>query len=202
MSRIPLDLIPIRDMIRSSDTEPHEPRTKAMPKQYDDEAREDAADTVRNFIDTIVDAIVDDGEASDDLLNDYGSGDSYHHENHTDRDYDLTESAEVLDQLDQFEETDSGLWEGIEPRRAIAVQAAYTYGNAVYSYFQEIIGDINASDDIEELREEYERADSQEMDLEVDDPPRPCDEIKKAIHAAVLAVANDFDPSYVSEDPA
>lgn len=114
-----------------------------MRANYRDEAKGDALDTVKEFRDEILDQLKDDGEASDDLLNDYCNGDAYHHESHVDRDYDLSESAEVLDQLSEYEETDSGLWEGLEPRRAIAAQAAYTYGNAVYAYWRENIEEIN-----------------------------------------------------------
>jgi hypothetical protein len=111
---------------------------------YLNEAASDAADTVRNFEDEILDQLIDDGEASDDLLNDYGNGDAYHHESHVDKDYGLLEAATLLDQLDDYEETDSGLWEGLEPRRAIAAMAAYTYGNAVYGEWRGLIEKINS----------------------------------------------------------
>ena len=39
------------------------------------EAADDAADTVRNFADEILEQLLDDGKASDDLLNDYPDGD-------------------------------------------------------------------------------------------------------------------------------
>ncbi len=72
---------------------------------------------------------------------------SYHHENHTDRAYNLSDAADILDRLSEFEETDSGLWEGQEPRDAISAQAAYTYANAVYSEWRDLI---------EQLEEELE----------------------------------------------
>jgi len=108
---------------------------------YREDARADAVSTVENFEDEIIATLADGDDASDDLLNAYS--DSYHHENHIDNDYDLTEAAVLLDELSDYEETDSGLWQELEPRRAIAAQAAYTYGNAVYSFFQELIGEIN-----------------------------------------------------------
>jgi hypothetical protein len=110
---------------------------------YVEDAQSDARDMARNFMDEITEQLISGGEASRDLLNDYPDGDSYHHENHVDRDYDLTEAANLLDQLSDHEETDSGLWQGLEPRRAIAAQAAYTYGNAVMHYWREIIEAIN-----------------------------------------------------------
>lgn len=113
-------------------------------RNYLADARSDAAEMAASFADEIVEQITDDGEASTDLYNDYHNADAYHHENHVDRSYDLIEAAALLDQLDDYEETDHGLWDGLEPRRAIGAQAAYTYGNAVYALWREIIEEINA----------------------------------------------------------
>ena len=67
------------------------------------EAADDDAETVRNFADEILDVLLDKGEASDDLLNDYPNGDSWHHECHVDKAYGLTDAATLLDQLMDFE---------------------------------------------------------------------------------------------------
>lgn len=124
---------------------------------YTEDAQSDARDMVDNFRDEIIQQLVDNGEASDDLLNDYPEGDSYHHETHVDRFYDLTDAADLLDELSDHEETDSGLWYGQGPRRAIGTQAAYTYGNAVMSEWRDLIREIN---------EEFaERAESEVDDL-------------------------------------
>ena len=133
------------------------------------EAADDAADTVRNFADEILEQLLDDGEASDDLLNDYPNGDAWHHECHVDKDYSLIDAATLIDQLRDFEETDSGLWEGLEPRRAIAAQAAYTYGNAVYYEWRELIEKINSEasgiiSDFDETAEECDDTDALETD--------------------------------------
>ncbi len=114
-----------------------------------EEALDDAKRTVENFTDEIVEMILDDGEASNNLFNDYASGYSYHHENHVDKDYNLSEAAEILDALSQYEETDSGLWESLKPRMAIAAQAAYTYGNAVFYEWKDLIKQIN--DEVSDL---------------------------------------------------
>lgn len=113
---------------------------------YYDEAKSDAAETVRNFMDVIVYRLMDGEKVSDDLYNDYPDGDSYHHENHVDKAYSLTEADEILDTLSEYEETDDGLWIGQAPREAISTQAAYTYGNAVYGMWQKFIKDINKHD--------------------------------------------------------
>jgi hypothetical protein len=110
---------------------------------YRDEARYAARDMAENFLDEIIHQLEQDGEASKDLLNDYSGGDEYHHQYNVDKDYSLLEAAHLLDDLEDFEETDSGLWEGLEPRRAVAAQAAYTFGHAVMSYWQDLIGEIN-----------------------------------------------------------
>jgi hypothetical protein len=108
------------------------------------EAQSDAWETMDNFVDEMVKQWRTSGEVSNDLHNDYSNGDSYHHESHVDKDYRLTEASELLDQLSEYEETDNGLWQGLEPRRAIAAQAAYTYGNAVYDMWRTLVDDINA----------------------------------------------------------
>lgn len=118
----------------------------AAPENYLKKAAEDARDMASYFIDDIVEMIASDGEADEDMGNrSYGRADEYHHETHVDRSYTLIEAANLLDQLDQFEETDAGIWEGQSPREAISTQAAFTYGNAVYDAWQELIKDINSA---------------------------------------------------------
>jgi len=110
---------------------------------YYQNARDDAEETVLEFISEIVEDLENNGSASDDLYNDYSGGDAWHHESHVDRCYGLSEAAELLDQLSEYCEDDSGLWEGLEPRDAIGRQAAYTYGNAVYDAWRNFITIIN-----------------------------------------------------------
>lgn len=121
---------------------------------YLKEAQAAARECAENFEGDLCRMWRDDRKLSDDLLNDYPDGDSYHHENHTDKAYNLTEAAAVLDQLDDFEETDGGLWEGLAPREAISAQAAYTYANAVYSEWRDIIKDLQ--EDLDELQSAVE----------------------------------------------
>lgn len=122
---------------------------------YRKEVLSDARDTALNFLDNIARAILDDGKASDDLLNDYPNGDSYHHETHTDKYYNPSEAVEVMECLDEYEETDSGLWDGLNDwRQELSARAAYTYANAVYIFWQKLIEDIN--DDISNFELAYE----------------------------------------------
>lgn len=126
---------------------------------YYQDARDDAQETVLEYLDTIVEQLQENGEASDDLYNDYDNGDAWHHECHVDRDYNLSEAAELLDQLSEHTEEDSGLWMEQEPRRAIATQAAYTYGNAVYAGWRDLINRINDEYFEWESEDEYDSAD-------------------------------------------
>lgn len=147
---------------------PYSPPTPPAKPDYENDARRDAAATADNFIEEIVEMLVDSGEASDDLMNSYPGGDSWHHENHTDKDYDLTEAAELIRDLRENVETDKGLWESLEPDRAIIAQAAYTYGNAVYAQFQRLVERINDGYDFltidldEKEKEAEERRDRRE----------------------------------------
>jgi hypothetical protein len=106
---------------------------------YRDEARTDAWAMAEEFVDEMCEQWQRGSEVSNDLFNDYPNGDEYHHSNHVDKDYNLTEAAALLSELSDYEEDDNGLWEGLEPRRAIAAQAAYTYGNAVYDLWRSLV---------------------------------------------------------------
>lgn len=110
---------------------------------YYDDAVYDAKEFVREYEDEIVEQIINHGEASTDLLNDYYNADAYHRETHVDKSYSLSDADTLLHDLRDYEESDSGLWEGLEPREAISAQAAYTYGNAVYHKTVELIEEIN-----------------------------------------------------------
>jgi uncharacterized protein (TIGR02996 family) len=111
--------------------------------EYLQAAQSDAWDTLSEFVDEMVERWKLNGKVSDDLNNDYSGGDEYHHSNHVDKHYRLTEALALLDELSEYEEDDDGLWQGLEPRRAIAVQAAYTYGNAVYGEWRSLVEELN-----------------------------------------------------------
>lgn len=118
-------------------------------------ARTDAMDSVEYFVDEIVEHLVENGQERIWPLNDLEGFDEYHHSTHVDHEYNLSEAASILDQLDRYEETDSGLWQGLEPRRAISAQAAYTYGNAVLSMIDDILEAIKDDYTIAELLDDY-----------------------------------------------
>jgi len=135
---------PIKEFIRGwSFSVPPEP-----PENYNMNTEDDAKELITEyFMNEIIEKLINDGEASNDMYNDYDNGDSIFHETITDRDYDLTEATEVLSQLYCHEEEDSGLWDGINDINQIAAtKAAYTYGNAVMSEWDDLIAEINNID--------------------------------------------------------
>ena len=135
------------DRMSATIYEPPEPET-----DYETEARNDAKELITDyFMDEIVQQLIDDGEASNDLNNNYTDGDSIFHENIVDRSYSTEEATKLLSDLYRHEETDSGIWHGLEWDRALAAKAAYTYGNVVYSEWSYLIKQINGImiDDVE-----------------------------------------------------
>ena len=116
------------------------------PTNYRQEAEDDAANLVLEyFMDEIVDQLIDKGEASADINNDYDNGDGIFHETIVDRSYHMTEAAELLSQLYEYAEEDAGLWEGeTDIDRIAEIQAAYTYGNAVWDELETLIMNINS----------------------------------------------------------
>ena len=115
---------------------------------YRQEAEDDAAMLITDyFMDEIIDQLIDSDEASADINNDYDNGDGIFHEVITDRSYHLTDAAELLSQLYGNAEEDTGLWEGeTNVDRIAEIQAAYTYGNAVWDEFDTLIMNINSLD--------------------------------------------------------
>lgn len=131
---------------------------------YFTEALSDAWAMAENFEEEMIEQWKRNGEISNDLYNDFEGGDDYHHSTHVDKDYRLKEASDLLDELSEWEEDDTGLWQGLEPRRAIAAQAAYTYGNAVYDLWRrhcvdplnDLLNDIEEDDEIEDEEEREE----------------------------------------------
>lgn len=132
---------------------PAAPIHKQIEKEsWWDKALSDAKDAIDYFEDEIATMLVDDEEASSDIY-DYPNGDEYHHERHTDRGYSLLDAAELITELDEFEETDTGLWQDCDLETSISTKAAFTYGSAVMGAFDEIIKKINSrwADELNEI---------------------------------------------------
>jgi hypothetical protein len=107
------------------------------------EAADDAILFIDEYKDAIVEQIMDNKEASDELNYDYDKGAAFIHESYIDKEYDLLDAAQLLKDLRDYKETDSGLWKGQEPEQAISTQAAFTYGNVVVVFIQDLIKEIN-----------------------------------------------------------
>ncbi len=121
---------------------------------YQSDATNDAHETISEFKDTILEQLEENDKASEDLHNDYPDGDRWHHESHIDKWYSLTNAAELINELSEHEETDSGLWEGQQPKDAVGTCAAYTYGNAVLSEWRYLIDELNR--EAETILEDYD----------------------------------------------
>ena len=128
------------------------------PTNYRQEAEDDAANLVLEyFMDEIVDQIIDKGEASADINNDYDNGDGIFYETIVDRSYHLTDAAELLSQLYRHVEKDAWLWNGeTDIDRIAEIQAAFTYGNAVWAELDDLITDINNEVDDIKINAAYE----------------------------------------------
>ncbi len=113
----------------------------------------DAQDIISNYIEEIAKMLIDDGEASTDLCNDYNDMDSRISESD---DYwrNPEEAIETIDELSEFEEDDSGLWEGCgNYREILSAIAHYTYTNALYHEIESMIESINYSIDSDTITE-------------------------------------------------
>lgn len=106
-----------------------------------EDAKSEARGAIETFIDEIVDQLIDqDGDAPADLR-EYDED----YTNSLNTSYNLREAADVLHDLSEFEETDSGMWEGEDdPQQAVIIQASLTYQNAVNSYFNSDMEDVNS----------------------------------------------------------
>jgi len=136
---------------------------KPEPPTWAEQVNRAARDLIRdNFIPEIVDLIMDEGEASSDINNDYANGDGIFHETIVDTDYGAEEAMELLHELSSFEEDDSGLWEGKDWEDILRIKAAYTFGNAVNDEFETLISTINEID-LDEAIKEAVRASFKEL---------------------------------------
>jgi hypothetical protein len=105
--------------------------------------KRDANDIISDYIEEIAKMLIDDGEASTDLYNDYNDMDSQISESD---DYwrNPVEAIETIDELSEFDEEDSGLWDRSSDYRDILnAKAHYTYTNAVYHEIESMIESIN-----------------------------------------------------------
>ena len=120
---------------------------------YYDEAKDDASGFINNFQDELVESLMENGEVPT-----YHSdiNESYVYESCGAYGYSLRESAELLDQLDEFEADDSGMWDGQSPRDAVSTMATFTYQNAVSHFITKLLELINDNYDLEDILNEID----------------------------------------------
>jgi len=152
---------------------------------YFDKASEAAADAAKNFEEQIREQLLENGEAETDLTNRVYS-ESYHHETHNDLHYTLAEAVKLLGDLDHYEASDSGLWEGQGAQESIKTMAAYTFGYAVHDRFKDLIEEINSAFDLDEF---YIDDEDDENDGELDTA-----QAETAAEAVVKEQSDRFDP--------
>lgn len=110
---------------------------------WKDQVNSSAIDVLNKIKDNIIEFLIEDGEASTDVYNDYDDGDSCVYELCNPNITTLFEAANLLKELNEYKETDSGIWSGLEPIDAVKSQAHYTYLNAVVYHMQYLIKKIN-----------------------------------------------------------
>jgi len=113
----------------------------------------DAQDIISDHIKEIAEMLIDDGEASTDLYNDYSNMDARISESD---DYwrSPEEAIEIIDELSEFEEDDGGLWDGpTNYRDILSTIAHYTYTNALYHEIESMIESINDTIDDDTITE-------------------------------------------------
>lgn len=156
-------------------------------------ANQDAKDFLsENYFDEIVEQLLNEGEVSDDIYNDYPNGDGLFHEEIIDKEYSPKEAISILEEYDDYEETDSGLWEGVNDwRRILSTIAAFTYGNAVHAELRDLFEEINALD-VDEIRDrvsEEIEAEHAELPLEDEELEKETEDgVKEAVEEALRAI--------------
>lgn len=119
---------------------------------YYEQAQEEAKDFIVDcLLDEILNQFIEDGEIGTDIRNDFDDGDSAFHETIVDRSYSTEEAIDLIDDLSDYEETDSGLWEGQDWDDILSTKAAFTYGNAVYDKASNLIEWIRDDTDMDEI---------------------------------------------------
>lgn len=155
-------------------------------EKYTDEAKSDAWDMVNEFSEKIAEYMVEEEELNPHEFdfNNIDGLDAYHHETHYNTEYTLLEAATLMDDLSEHIATDSGLWEGLEPRKAVAVQAAFTFGDAVMYYYSELMECICEDTEIVRMMEDYAE----------DETGETKDRVEDEIHSRILEILKEEKP--------
>jgi phage-related protein len=101
-----------------------------------------AREAAREIADDILAALAEKGEV-DEYSTDHDAADEFIFSGAADQNYSLLEAAQILEDLADWEETDSGLWQGLPPRDAVTAQAAWTLRAASCDFFGKIMAAVN-----------------------------------------------------------
>jgi hypothetical protein len=147
---------------------------------YDSEVEDEARDFLIENEEMIVKALYEDADWD---YNDIDDLDCYWHETIVDRGYSIEDAAYILDNCHE-EETDSGIWEGLDARDAMSARAAYSYSNDVWFKCEEFYNGIK-----ERMQEMLDDGDVQEEQ----EAQAAFDEFKSEYDKTVLPVEKDSE---------
>jgi hypothetical protein len=129
---------------------------------YSKDITQEAKDFIEQHEDDIKEAIKNDAEWD---YNDMEFLDSSWHSDIVDRSYSLEDAAYIVENSDNTE-SDSGLWEGQEPRDALVTQAAYSYANDVWFECQRIYDEMKSDYQDRKINDDDETNEDIDIDAE------------------------------------
>ena len=115
---------------------------------YSNEIEKEARDFITDNRDMMVKALI---AGADWDYNDIEDLDAYWHETIVDRGYTVADAEYILDNCEN-EETDSGIWEGLDYRDEMSARAAYSYSNDVWFKCENMFSELK--DRMEEIVED------------------------------------------------
>lgn len=104
-------------------------------------AEQDACDMIVAFSNQIINKIISDKKASNNLK-DYEGGESYHKSTHL-KSFDLTDAAIILDIFSEHKETNEEFWKDLSPIDAVCKMGSHCYANYVLNKWEDLIDTIN-----------------------------------------------------------
>jgi len=147
---------------------------------YDIEIENEARDFIIDNEDMIIEALKNDADWD---YNDMDNLDSLWHETIVDRAYTVEDATYILDNCEN-EETDSGIWEGLDYRDEMSARAAYSYSNDVWFTWEGFY---------DELKERMQELIDEE-DMEEDDAAQTAfDEFKNDSQYTIVPVEKGSD---------
>lgn len=171
-------------------------RQPTHAKNWDEKARENAADCVYALSSELTSYYLDNGEFPP-----YGDVSELPNsaeetwQSQLPYDFDLIKSACILNDLREHEETDQGLWsDSDDPITAVRVKAWRTYENAVRHYWTELLSELGDISALTALYEGYQEEDAK------DDPVYSLGDVSKCVEW-VIVHRDEALPEYDTDTP-